>query len=215
MRRFGIAALLALAAVWLYAPVRELPFLHFDDGQYVTGNSRVLQGLDWEGVRWAFTTFLASNWHPLTWLSHMADVSLFGRGPAAPHVENAVLHGLCAALGFLALARLAGQDARAAAAALLFAVHPQHVESVAWVSERKDLLSRRSGSSRCGRGRAGRGAGAARRTGSRSARTRWGCESARARLGRRHPAARVTLVAPAHGEGGGAECGPVKLRRQG
>jgi tetratricopeptide (TPR) repeat protein len=140
MRRIGIAALLALAAVWLYAPVRELPFLHFDDGQYVTGNSHVLQGLDWEGVRWAFTTFLASNWHPLTWLSHMADVSLFGRGPAAPHVENAVLHGLCAALVFLALARLTGQEARAAAAALLFAVHPQHVESVAWVAERKDLL---------------------------------------------------------------------------
>src|SRR5262249_41266415 len=70
----------------------------------------------------------------------MADVSLFGRGPAAPHVENAVLHGSCAALVFLALARLTGQAARAAAAALLFASHPQHVESVAWVAERKDLL---------------------------------------------------------------------------
>ncbi|HTO07842.1 MAG TPA: tetratricopeptide repeat protein [Myxococcota bacterium] len=139
-RRVGFALLLAGAAVWLYAPVREFPFLHFDDGQYVTGNPQVLRGLDAEGVRWAFTTFLASNWHPLTWLSHMADVSAFGSGPAAPHLENALLHGLCSALVFLALARLTGQAARSAAAALLFAVHPQHVESVAWVSERKDLL---------------------------------------------------------------------------
>jgi tetratricopeptide (TPR) repeat protein len=124
----------------VYAPVRALPFLRFDDEQYVTQNGQVARGLTLDGAAWAFTTFHASNWHPLTWLSHMLDVSLFGASAAGPHLENAALHALCAALVFALLARLTGENGRSAAAALLFAVHPQHVESVAWISERKDLL---------------------------------------------------------------------------
>jgi len=135
-----IAALVAAAALWVYAPVRALPFLRFDDEQYVTANPHVARGLTLDGAAWAFTTFHASNWHPLTWLSHMLDVSLFAGSAAGPHLENAGLHALCAALVFALLARLTGEDGKSAAAALLFAVHPQHVESVAWISERKDLL---------------------------------------------------------------------------
>ncbi|HTO71454.1 MAG TPA: glycosyltransferase family 39 protein [Myxococcota bacterium] len=140
LSRVQIAALLAAAALWLYAPVRALPYLRFDDEQYVTQNRAVAAGLTPDGVAWAFTTFHASNWHPLTWLSHMLDVSVFGGSAAGPHVENALLHALCTVLVFLFLARLTGANGRSAAAALLWAMHPQHVESVAWISERKDLL---------------------------------------------------------------------------
>jgi len=139
-QRAAIAVLLAVATLALYAPVRALPFLRYDDEQYVTGNAAVQAGLGLDGARWAFTTFHASNWHPLTWLSHMLDVSLFGPSPAGPHVENALLHALNAVLLFRVLERLTGARGRSALAALLFAVHPQHVESVAWVAERKDLL---------------------------------------------------------------------------
>ncbi|HXZ86320.1 MAG TPA: hypothetical protein VEI82_12615 [Myxococcota bacterium] len=135
-----VAALVAGAALWVYAPVRALPFLRFDDEQYVTMNAKVARGLSLDGVAWAFTTFHASNWHPLTWLSHMLDVSLFGGSAAGPHLENAALHALCSGLVFALLARLTGATGRSAAAGLLFALHPQHVESVAWISERKDLL---------------------------------------------------------------------------
>jgi protein O-mannosyl-transferase len=139
-QRAAFAALLAAASFALYLPVRALPFLRYDDEQYVTANAMVKGGLGLEGVPWAFTTFHASNWHPLTWLSHMLDASLFGASAAGPHLENALLHALNCALVFLVLARLTGARGRSAAAALLFAVHPQHVESVAWVAERKDLL---------------------------------------------------------------------------
>jgi tetratricopeptide (TPR) repeat protein len=139
-QRAAIAVLLAVAVLALYAPVRALPFLRYDDEQYVTGNPAVQAGLGLDGARWAFTTFHASNWHPLTWLSHMLDVSLFGSSPVGPHAENALLHALNSALVFLVLARLTGARGRSALAALLYAVHPQHVESVAWVAERKDLL---------------------------------------------------------------------------
>ena len=139
-RRLAVAALIAVAALALYAPVRALPFLRYDDEQYVTANAAVQAGLGVEGVRWAFTTFHASNWHPLTWLSHMLDATLFGQSPVGPHVENALLHALNSALVFAVLARLTGTTGRSALAAALFALHPQHVESVAWVAERKDLL---------------------------------------------------------------------------
>jgi tetratricopeptide (TPR) repeat protein len=139
-RRAACAALIAVATLALYAPVRALPFLRYDDEQYVTGNSAVQAGLGLAGVRWAFTSDYASNWHPLTWLSHMLDVTLFGESPVGPHVENALLHALNAALVFAVLVRLTGATGRSALAAALFAVHPQHVESVAWVAERKDLL---------------------------------------------------------------------------
>ncbi|MEX2207817.1 MAG: tetratricopeptide repeat protein [Myxococcota bacterium] len=138
--RVLLCAAIAIATLALYAPVRALPFLLYDDPQYVTQNPPVKEGLTLDGVRWAFTSTHASNWHPLTWLSHMLDAELFGTSPVGPHVENGVLHALNACLVFLWLASLTGSVWRSAAVAALFALHPQRVESVAWVSERKDLL---------------------------------------------------------------------------
>jgi tetratricopeptide (TPR) repeat protein len=135
-----ICAALIAATLLVYAPVRGLPYLFYDDEQYVTENPQVQAGLSAESVRWAFTSFHASNWHPLTWLSHMVDVELFERSAAGPHVENAFLHASNACLVFLWLAALTGSIWRSAAVAALFALHPQRVESVAWISERKDLL---------------------------------------------------------------------------
>ncbi len=135
-----ICAALVAATLAVYAPVRGLPFLLYDDQLYVTENPAVKAGLTAESVRWAFTSYQASNWHPVTWLSHMADTELFGTDAAGPHVENAILHALNACLVFLWLAGLTGSIWRSAAVAALFALHPQRVESVAWVSERKDLL---------------------------------------------------------------------------
>jgi protein O-mannosyl-transferase len=135
------AGLLALATLALYARVAWHPFIHFDDNRYVTENAQVQAGLTLAGVKWAFTTLHAANWHPLTWLSHMLDVQIFGLSPGAHHLVNAGLHAANAALLFLALARMTGAPGRSLAVAALFAVHPLHVESVAWVAERKDLLS--------------------------------------------------------------------------
>src|SRR4030095_12232119 len=119
--RILLAAAIAAFALAVYEPVAALPFLLYDDQTYVTENASVKAGLGVDGLRWAFSTFYASNWHPLTWLSHMADVSAFGLDPAGPHIENALLHALCAVLVFLLLDALTGARARAAAVALLFA----------------------------------------------------------------------------------------------
>jgi tetratricopeptide (TPR) repeat protein len=137
----GIAALMVLGTVGLYAQVSGHEFLHYDDDQYVTDNPMVAGGLSWSGVAWAFTSSHASNWHPLTWLSHMLDVQLFGMDAGAHLLVNALLHAATAALLFLLLARTTGALGRSVFVAALFAVHPLHVESVAWVSERKDVLS--------------------------------------------------------------------------
>jgi tetratricopeptide (TPR) repeat protein len=116
-------------------------FILLDDDRYLTGNAVVLEGLTARGVGWALTSFHASNWHPLAWISHMADVSLFGIGnPGAHHLESAALHGANVLLLFFLLLRLTGARGRSLFAAALFAVHPLHVESVAWAAERKDLL---------------------------------------------------------------------------
>jgi tetratricopeptide (TPR) repeat protein len=115
-------------------------FINLDDLKYVIGNSRVRAGLTLEGVQWAFTTFLASNWHPLTWISHMADVSLFGMDAGWHHRVNVFFHASAAALFFLAFWRMTGKMWESALVAALFGVHPLHVESVAWIAERKDVL---------------------------------------------------------------------------
>jgi tetratricopeptide (TPR) repeat protein len=116
-------------------------FILLDDDLYLTENPVVLRGITAEGVAWAFTTFQAGNWHPLTWLSHMADVSLFGAANAgAHHLESAALHGANVLLFFSFLRRATGAAGPSLFAAALFAVHPVHVESVAWAAERKDLL---------------------------------------------------------------------------
>jgi tetratricopeptide (TPR) repeat protein len=134
---------LLLAAITLstYLPVWRHSYLRFDDADYVTDNGRVLSGLTWAGIQWAFTTFHSSNWHPLTWLSHMLDAQLFGPGPAGPHAVNLIFHILNTLLLFVLLRRLSGAVWRSALVAALFALHPLHVESVAWVAERKDVLS--------------------------------------------------------------------------
>jgi len=139
-----IAICLALAAVTLatYWPVRLNDFLaQYDDQDYVTANSQVLQGLSWEGVFWAFRSGHAANWHPLTWLSHMLDVHLFGLNPAGHHFTNLLFHVANTIFLFLLLSRTTGAVWRSALVAALFALHPLHVESVAWVAERKDVLS--------------------------------------------------------------------------
>ena len=139
--RLALAALLALATFALYARVGGHRFLHFDDDRYVTANPVVAAGLTADGIRWAFTTLSVANWHPLAWLSHMLDVQLFGQDPGAHHLVNAGLHAVNAAVLFLVLARITGAAWLSLVVAALFAFHPLHVESVAWISERKDLLS--------------------------------------------------------------------------
>ncbi len=137
-----VALGLAALTVLVYLPVREYGYVAYDDPDYVTGNAIVQAGLSWRGAGWAFTTGHASNWHPLTWISHMADVSVFGSGPAGPHLVNAVLHALNTVLLFGVLLLFCPEARwRSAWVAALFALHPLHVESVAWVSERKDVLS--------------------------------------------------------------------------
>jgi hypothetical protein len=116
-------------------------FLTFDDDMYVTHNPMVRAGLTWPGVKWAFRAFHSSNWHPLTWLSHMLDVQIFGLWPGGHHLTNAVWHLANTILLFLFLARVTGGLWPSAVVAALFALHPLHVESVAWVAERKDVLS--------------------------------------------------------------------------
>lgn len=135
------AAVLGVVTVGLYASVATFGFVHFDDPTYVTENQHVLRGLSLDGIRWAFTTGHGSNWHPLTWLSHMLDVELFGPAPGPQHLMNALLHAANTVLLFLWLGRATGFVGRSAFVAALFAVHPLHVESVAWISERKDVLS--------------------------------------------------------------------------
>lgn len=158
------ALLLALTALAVYLPVARHGFIIYDDGDYVTNNPMVENGLTWAGIKWAFTTFHSANWHPLTWLSHMTDCELFGLNPAGPHCVNALIHAANTVLVFflwLQLTARAGASRReqasahsavtafenprslwpAAFIAALFAVHPLHVESVAWIAERKDVLS--------------------------------------------------------------------------
>jgi protein O-mannosyl-transferase len=137
-----VAALLLFAAtLLLYAPLLNFPYLNYDDPLFVTANPQVNSGLSWAGVLWAFSAAGAPLWHPLTWLSHMADVQLFGLDPRAPHLENVLLHALNATLLFLVLRRATSSYWRSLLVACLFALHPVNVESVAWISERKNLLS--------------------------------------------------------------------------
>ncbi len=140
--RLGALLCVALAATALaYAQVRGHAFVELDDPQYVFGNAVVQAGLTRDGVRWAFTTTYLANWHPLTWLAHMLDCELFGLDAGAHHLVSLGLHLANTALVLLVLARLTGSAGRSAWVAALFALHPLHVESVAWISERKDVLS--------------------------------------------------------------------------
>lgn len=136
-----IALVLALLTLLLYLPVGWHDFIVFDDGDYVSQNRIVQAGLTWRGIRWAFDSWHFSNWHPLTWLSHMLDCQLFGLNPGAQHLVNVLFHIANALLLFTLLRRITHALWPSAIIAALFAWHPLHVESVAWIAERKDVLS--------------------------------------------------------------------------
>jgi Flp pilus assembly protein TadD len=137
----AISVALLLLVGFIYSPVGDYQFISLDDPQYVSANPMVLSGFTYAGVRQAFALHGSFYWHPLTWMSHMLDVQLFGVDPGAHHAINALLHGINTVLLFFALRSMTRSDIRSAFVAALFAVHPLHVESVAWISERKDVLS--------------------------------------------------------------------------
>jgi protein O-mannosyl-transferase len=136
-----VTAVLVAIVLFIYAPVRHYGFLSFDDPEYVSENAQVIRGLTGQGVLWAFTTSHASNWHPITWLSHMLDVQMYGMNAGRHHFTSLLLHLANALLLFGILYRTTGAWRRSAMVAVLFAAHPLHVESVAWIAERKDVLS--------------------------------------------------------------------------
>ena len=131
-------ALVTLAAFW---QVTGHSFVNYDDQEYVTNNQMVQSGLNAGSIAWAFTTDHADNWHPLTWLSHMLDIQLFGLNPGWHHFTSLLFHVANSVLLFLVLKKMTAAPWRSAFVAALFALHPLHVESVAWISERKDVLS--------------------------------------------------------------------------
>lgn len=137
----AICLALALVTAALYWPITRNGFVNFDDDQYVVGNPHITSGLTWTNVVWAFKSGEAANWHPLTWISHMADCDLYGVNPSGHHLTNLLLHVANTLLLFLLLNRTTGATWASAFVAAFFAWHPLHVESVAWASERKDTLS--------------------------------------------------------------------------
>ena len=137
----GTALALGVVTLLVYFPARHFTFLNWDDLTYVSKNDHVRGGLTWNGFLWSFTHSYCSNWHPLTWLSHMLDCQLYGLNPGGHHLTSLLLHSVNASLLFVALKRLTGALWRSALVAAFFALHPLHVESVAWVAERKDVLS--------------------------------------------------------------------------
>ena len=140
-QRLGASVLLVTGVAVVYAQLLGSGFINLDDDQYVTANPMVLGGLTLEGIVRSFTGFASFNWHPITWLSHMIDVQLFGLTAGGHHGMNVLLHMVNSVLLFRLLDTMTGKIWPAAFVAALFALHPTHVESVAWVSERKDVLS--------------------------------------------------------------------------
>jgi protein O-mannosyl-transferase len=139
--RLGLALILFIGTVVLYTPTLDSAFVNYDDPAYVTANSRVLQGLSWGNVVWASRATVEANWHPVTWISHMADVQLFSTNPKGHHIVSVLFHAINVVLLFFVLRMATGSVMRSALVAGLFAVHPLNVECVAWVAERKSLLS--------------------------------------------------------------------------
>jgi len=135
-----IGLLLAVVTLMVYWPVRQYDFLGYDDPLYYSENAHVQNGLTIANIGWAFTTDAAANWHPLTWLSLMLDAEIFGNQPAGPHLVNLLFHIGNTVLLFVLLRRLTAVIWPSAVVAALFALHPLHVESVAWIAERKDVL---------------------------------------------------------------------------
>ena len=142
-RRQTVIVCLVLAAITfaVFGQTVRHRFVNFDDGDYVVRNSVVAQGLTPSGFVWAFASPHYANWHPVTWLSHMLDCQLYGLAPAGHHLTNVIIHAGTAIALFLVLRRMTGAQWRSAFVAAVFAIHPLRAESVAWVSERKDVLS--------------------------------------------------------------------------
>jgi protein O-mannosyl-transferase len=136
----GICLALAVATLAVYSQVRQFDFVNYDDPDYSTANPHLSAGLTVENAEWAFTSSYAANWIPLTWISHLLDRQLFGWNPGADHLENLALHVLSSLLLFLLLARMTHAVWPSAFVAFAFALHPLHIESVAWIAERKDVL---------------------------------------------------------------------------
>src|ERR1039457_5145369 len=141
-----LCLMLVLVTAAIYWPVHQFDFLQCDDPDYVTANSHVQSGVSWAGVVWAFANITGEGgtyWHPLTWVSHMLDCQRFGLQPGPHHLVNLAFHAANAVLLFLVLRRMTGAFWRSAVVAALFAWHPLQVDSVAWISERKKVLSTR------------------------------------------------------------------------
>ena len=136
----AVCLVLAVVTVFSFWGVRANDFLDYDDDHYVLENRQVQQGVTMQSIAWVFTSFHLANWHPLTWISHMVDWSLYGNNPCGHHMTNVCWHAANAVLLFLLLLYMTGFLGRAAMVAFLFALHPAHVESVAWIAERKDVL---------------------------------------------------------------------------
>jgi len=136
-----MSLLLFVVVVGTFLPATRSDFLKFDDGAYVTANAQVQSGLSWKGIVWAFSHPVAANWHPLTVLSHMLDCQVYGLKPWGHHLTNVLIHAANVVLLFLLFQRMTGAFWRCAILAALFGLHPLRVESVAWVAERKDVLS--------------------------------------------------------------------------
>ena len=139
--QIGLCLGLAAIVIGCFSATVRNGFTGYDDGEYVTDNPHVNTGLSWDNAHWALTSAHSSNWHPLTWLSHALDCTLFGLAPSGHHLTSLLLHALNTVLLFLWLSGLSGARWRSAFVALVFGLHPLHVESVAWVSARKDVLS--------------------------------------------------------------------------
>jgi Flp pilus assembly protein TadD len=136
-----LAIVLIAVTLTLYWKTVSFEFINLDDNAYILMNDHVQNGFTWDSIKWAFTTYHAANWHPLTWLSHMLDFKLFGFASAGHHIMNVFIHLTNSLLLFFFFNIATGSTWRSFVVALIFAVHPLHVESVAWVSERKDVLS--------------------------------------------------------------------------
>ena len=131
---------LIATTVTVYFQIHNHDFVNYDDNVYITENSHVQKDLTLDSITWAFTTNYASNWHPITWLSHMIDYQLFGMNPGPHHLSNLFLHIINSLLIFIILKKMTGRFWPSGFVAAFFALHPLHVESVAWISERKDVL---------------------------------------------------------------------------
>jgi protein O-mannosyl-transferase len=141
LRALLVYTVIILATLTVYLPVNDFDFVVYDDSTYVFNNSRVQEGLTFKNILWSLTAFEASNWHPLTWLSHMTDIQIFGLNAGGHHLTSVGFHILNTILLLIWLNTMTGEFWKSSFVAALFALHPLHVESVAWIAERKDVLS--------------------------------------------------------------------------